>query len=379
LKAILKSFRKTLQNLFKNFFYKIFLIFHGKIIGIINGSENKERVVIEKVKFDNLEYKLYSAKKARLYTDRINDTAVILDNLILEGPSFQIRQDKKNHLHYANAKQNIVFTKGTPRKKRILKGKLLSLLTGGAGNENYFHWIYDVLPRFALVEKFFNLNEFNFFLVPDNKKKFQIETLELLKIPKNKFISSMEYRHIYADEIVVTDHPYVTTGNATHDIQNMPAWLSKWLCKKFLKATSSKDSFPKRIYIDRTDSTSNSRQLRSIINENEIKNFLSKLDFTFIKLADYHFIEQSQMFNNADFIIGLNGAGFANICFCKPGTKVIEITSNTEGKVLENLGNKNELKFKSIKCEPQEYNLSNQMGHIHVSVDYLKKIIESLN
>ena len=71
--------------------------------------------------------------------------------------------------------------------------------------------------------------------------------------------------------------------------------------------------------------------------------FLSKLDFAFIKLADYHFIEQCQMFNNADFIIGLNGAGFANICFCKPGTKVIEITSNTEGKILENLGKKNEL------------------------------------
>ena len=375
----MKKIKKILQNSFKLFFYKIFTLFYGNIKGKIN-SESDSRIKIETIKKENnLKYKIYKIEKGRLYTDCVHDTAIILDNFIVEGPSFQIRQDNLQHLHYADAKQNIVFTKGTPRKKIKLKGRLLSLLTGGAGNENYFHWIYDVLPRFALVEELFNLDEFSFFLVPDIKKKFQIETLELLNIPKNKCISSVEYRHIYADEIVVSDHPYVTTTNATHDIQNMPSWLSKWLYKKFVKQTWDKHSFPKRIYIDRTDSTSNAHRLRSIINENEIKNFLSKLDFAFIKLADYHFIEQCQMFNNADFIIGLNGAGFANICFCKPGTKVIEITSNTEGKILENLGKKNELNFKSIKCEPQEHNLSNQMGHINVSVDYLKKIIESLN
>ena len=28
----------------------------------------------------------------RLYTDRIHDTAVLLDNKIIEGPSFQLRR-----------------------------------------------------------------------------------------------------------------------------------------------------------------------------------------------------------------------------------------------------------------------------------------------
>ena len=370
----MKKIKKILQNSFKFFFYKAFALIYGDIKGKIN-PEKDSRIKIETIeKENNLKYRIYKIKDGRLYTDRVHDTAIILDNFIVEGPSYQLRT-----IDNAQVEKNIVFQKGTARIKKKLKGVVLSLLTGGAGNANYFHWIYDVLPRFALVEELFNLDEFNFFLVPDIKKKFQIETLELLNIPKSKCISSVEYRHIYADEIVASDHPYVTTTNATHDIQNMPAWLSQWLYKKFVKQTGGKHSFPKRIYIDRADSDSNTHQLRSIINENEIKNFLSKLDFTFIKLADYHFIEQCQMFNNADFIIGLNGAGFANICFCKPGTKVIEITSNTEGKVLENLGKKNELNFKSIKCEPQEFNLSNQMGHINVSVDHLKKIIESLN
>ena len=43
--------------------------------------------------FDNhYEYSIYKIDKARLYTDRVHDMAVILDNSIVEGPSYQLRQ-----------------------------------------------------------------------------------------------------------------------------------------------------------------------------------------------------------------------------------------------------------------------------------------------
>ena len=29
---------------------------------------------------------------------------------------------------------------------------VLSLLTGGGGNDNYWHWMFDVLPRIKLSE-----------------------------------------------------------------------------------------------------------------------------------------------------------------------------------------------------------------------------------
>ena len=45
------------------------------------------------------------------------------------------------------------MTKGTPRKLKEIKGTVLSLLTGGAGNNNYWHWLYDVLPRLSLCSK----------------------------------------------------------------------------------------------------------------------------------------------------------------------------------------------------------------------------------
>ena len=52
----------------------------------------------------------------------------------------------------SNSKNNSVFEKGTPRLK-ILKGRIFSLLTGGGGNSNYFHWLLDVLPRLVILEK----------------------------------------------------------------------------------------------------------------------------------------------------------------------------------------------------------------------------------
>ena len=58
-----------------------------------------------------------------------------------------------------------------------------------------------------------------------------------------------------------------------------------------------------------------------------------------------------QIFNNADIIVGLHGAGFANLCFCKPSTKIIELKSNTAGKMIENMAAINNLTYKSISCE----------------------------
>ena len=38
---------------------------------------------------------------------------------------------------------------------KILKktGSVLSLLSGGGANKNYFHWLFDVLPRLSLLEE----------------------------------------------------------------------------------------------------------------------------------------------------------------------------------------------------------------------------------
>ena len=167
----------------------------------------------------------------RMYTDRIHDTAVILENKIIEGPSFQLRNNNNS-----NIRDNIVFKKGTPRKLRNLNGIVLSLLTGGGGNDNYWHWLYDVLPRLELCEKSLDLELVDYFLLPNLKKKFQIETLNELNIPQHKLLSSEKFRHIITSELIVTDHPVVVTGNASVDNNNQPNWIAGWLRDNFINS-----------------------------------------------------------------------------------------------------------------------------------------------
>ena len=366
----MNSFKKNLENFFKKFFYKAFSLFYGDVKGKILPKQDK-RIKIEKViKQSKINYRVFRIRDGRLYTDRIHDTAVILDNFIIEGPSHQLRP-----INNVEVEKNIVFEKGTPRIKKNLNGKTLSLLTGGAGNDNYSHWLLDVLPRLGLCEEIFNLSEIDFFLLPSLEKKFQRETMEMLNINKKCLLSSKSFRHIIATELIVTDHPYCITGNATNDIMNIPLWIPLWLKKKFLNKEKNIVKYPPKIFIDRSDSESNTRHLRKIINEEQVKNCLLDNGFQSIILGDLHFSEQVQLFNNAEKIVGLHGAGFANLCFCEPGAKIIELKSKSAGVQYKNLSEKNSLIYNSISCQPSKFDQKNQYGHIEIPIEKLKDLI----
>jgi len=372
----MKLNKKSFQKFFKFISYSLFKILYGSVEGIIDPNNNDEIEIKFVKKNGKINYNVYKVKNGRLYTDRIHDTAIIKNNKIIKGPSFQFRTDN-SHVINGNVKENIIFTKGTPRLQKKIKGKVLSLLTGGAGNDNYWHWLFDVLPRIDICENIIELDKIDFFLLPDNKRKFQIETLEILGIPQRKQISSVNFRHIISKELYVTNHPVVLTNDATAGIQNMPLWISEWLKKKFIKKNiNEKVNFSKKIYIARSDSISNIKDLRSITNEEEIKQFLLQNGFKIIKLGDLHFKDQVLTFNNADIIVGLHGAGFANLTFCKSNTKIIELRNRTAGKMIENLAIKNKLFYKPLNCETNKFDHSNQFAHINVPIKKLEEFIK---
>ena len=136
--------KKFLQKLFKIISYSIFSKIYGKIEKSININSD-ERIKVKVVnEGKDLSYKIYNILGGRLYTDRIHDTAVLIDNKIIEGHSFQLRHAFHLQIYNSKIRDNIVFIKGTPRKLRHLNGSVLSLLTGGGGNNNYWHWLYAV-------------------------------------------------------------------------------------------------------------------------------------------------------------------------------------------------------------------------------------------
>ena len=97
------------------------------------------------------------------------------------------------------------------------------------------------------VKKFFDISKIDYFLFPEIEKKFQIESLDKLKIPRNKRLSSKNYRHITTDEIIITQHPYCINNDADVEIENIPIWISQWLKSVCLDKTLFRNNdYPKK-------------------------------------------------------------------------------------------------------------------------------------
>ena len=139
------------------------------------------------------------------------------------------------------------------------------------------------------------------------------------------------------------------------------------------------------VYEDRNDNLpkdakSNHKHLRKIINEEEVKNYLIKKGFSIIALSDFSFSDQINLFSNAKQIVGLHGAGFANLIFSKPGTLVIEIKSEVAAPVIGNLAKKVGLNFKEISIKPEKNLNNDQQGLIYVPLkDLDNKLINTQN
>ena len=271
----------------------------------------------------------------------------------------------------SSVKENKIFQYNTPRSLKKFKGPLLCTLTGGAGNNNYWHWMYDVLPRIGIVENKFKLKNFKSILVPDKIFAYQKETLNLLGV-NNRSISSKKFRHIFSEKIVATSHPWQYSVSAHKDIGNVPKWISLWLRSKFLKFKSKK-KFYKKIYIDRSDSVSNLSNKREITNENNIKKILYKNKFKILRLSDFSFKDQIAIFNSAKVIIGNHGAGFANLVFCKKNTKVIEFINKNTSKPIKKISKDLKLNYSFVRGKTIGKDTKDQYTNVKISINQLKK------
>ncbi len=79
----------------------------------------------------------------------------------------------------------------------------------------------------------------------------------------------------------------------------------------------------RRIYVRRSDSGNLST--RTIDNEAEVLDAMMSEGFEIIEPATLPLQQQAATFGNADIIVSPHGSTFANLIFCKPGTRVIDL------------------------------------------------------
>jgi len=369
------KFKKKIQFYFKRFFQLVFMLICGKIKYNNNviTSKNIIKKKIENVISDinsSKSYFSYKIKNGRVYTDYVEHVAIIDGNTLVNEASYQqISAELKD------AKENIVLTKGTPRIKKNIKGRVFSLVQGASGGNNFFHWIFDILPKIKLCSEHYLLKEIDFYYVP-NLQNFQKQTLSILNIKEDKILNSNLYRHIQASELIVVDHPWYHKGIIIDQNKFLPSWIVHWLRDVYLKYAKKFDNNEK-IYIDRTESRYNHCQIQ---NDNEIFNFLKEKGFSKCRVGELSFFEQIYLFNNAKIIIGAHGSAFTNLAFCKPDTKIIEIRpliyKNYQNNNYKRISQINNLNYRLIETKKLDES-QKKFGDIYLPIKELEHCLKS--
>jgi capsular polysaccharide biosynthesis protein len=196
----------------------------------------------------------------------------------------------------------------------------VALLSARSAHNNYFHWLFESLPRFHLIKQAgYTNNEIDFFLVSSTELDFQRETLEILGLPSKKIISGVEKPYLHVKELLATSVP-------PFDGRIQP-WVCEFLRSTFLNLKPSSlqkisCSLTQKLYISRKRASK-----RGILNENDVIDFLEKEGFLIVHLEDLSTSEQVEIFKKSCCIISSHGAGLSNLVFCNPKSKVIEIFS----------------------------------------------------
>ena len=352
--------RKKLQFIYKFIISKLFQIFYGKIVFL---NQNDSDVKLKDVNIEENHYKFIEINNGRIFTDYIEHVAIINKNQIMDFVSYQQVKGV-----FKDPTFNVVIKKGTPKFKKKLNGKVFSLVQGASGNNNYFHWMFDILPRLIILEKFYNLNDINFFYCPQIKP-WQQSTLSIFNIGDDKLINSNLYRHIQADKVLAVSHPWYSKGLILNEAKNLPSWIINEIAFKF-KKFGKKFECNDKIFIDRRESKYNHCQ---IINDEEIKTYLRGKGFTAYRVGELNFFEQIYLFQNAKIVIGAHGAAFTNLIFCKENTKVLDIIpENHPNTVDETIAKVKNLNFKFIRtkvlAEKEKVN-----GDIFLTIDEMEK------
>jgi capsular polysaccharide biosynthesis protein len=189
-------------------------------------------------------------------------------------------------------------------------GTLAILSTRGA--DNYYHFLLDVIPRLALIHEVVPHAAIDGYFV-EAGRAFQRELLAAFGVRPTDILSPEAMPHVQATKLVVSDLP----GGPRMDAR----WAADFLRNTLLPGTPRGERG--RVYVSRGTRS----RTRCVVNEQAVLEVLQPLGFRSVRLEEMSVIEQANLFRSAEAVVAPHGAGLANVAFCSPGTKVVELFS----------------------------------------------------
>lgn len=194
-----------------------------------------------------------------------------------------------------------------------LRGTSVTIAAPDAAS-NYFHWMFDVIPRYQWVMELGIIPEsIDHWIVNSTQHTYQNDTLMEIGIDCSKIVDMKEKVHVMCDSLIVPSKTGLSGNISVRIVNILRDMFKSWMIEDGNFALE-------KIFISRQASVK-----RKVENYEMILPVLEKYGFEIITLEDKTVSEQIKIFYNSKFIVGVHGAGFTNIAFCKPGTVIVEI------------------------------------------------------
>lgn len=186
----------------------------------------------------------------------------------------------------------------------------------------YFHWITEALPRLLLVRN--SVSNRTLVLPEAFKEKLYPSIAPLFEGPI--FWIPQEKNLMVENLLLPENAPFSGEYNKNVFIELRNIYLIKSI-EKQIKLHGNR-----KIYLSRAKAAR-----RSVVNENELIDFLKKNEFAVLHFEDYSFWEQVSLMQDVEIFISIHGAGLSNALFMKEGGTVIELQKRSTSDPIDTL------------------------------------------
>jgi hypothetical protein len=185
-------------------------------------------------------------------------------------------------------------------------------LVATLGGNSYYHWLLEEVPRLVTAiskgAKLIYASNFspNLSVILETFN-FSGDIIHPSRAPIGLRFNNVYYQSLYGE-----------SGKISPELPT----IMRRIGDVVVKHIPLLNGYPERIYISR-------RSKRRLLNEDEIfDHYLIKFGFVRIFLEDIPFIDQVKLFRHASIVIGIHGAGLANIVFMSERSIFIEILNS---------------------------------------------------
>ena len=233
-------------------------------------------------------------------------SSLFKDGKILDYP-YMLGPARKHHLYPVRCRENV---KRTDRAINLL-----------AYTSTYYHWLIEGVPRILdVIDDGFDFDKYPLILPP--LEPFQRELLKVLDIDPDSQVIPIgigDWCHVGECIFPTANFPFASVEIEDPSGQPNRALLlrirERLLERPALRGRNAGRSLPKRIYVSRARAAR-----RKLTEENEaaVTAMLESAGFQRVFLEDLSWPDQVRTLSNSELIVGVHGAGLANMLFGEP-------------------------------------------------------------